>query len=105
MESFFNLVFSNPIPFLVVSLPLLYLVIRDIVRWRLNKKELELSRKRLIETEKTVEELYRKLNANRSALIQSLKDLNDKYPSLDLDSEQDPPLETFDDEESSTPAQ
>ena len=79
------IVIENPIPLILFSFPILYIAFRDLIGARLAKKNLKKQAELMRESEEKVEELYRKLNANRSSLMQSLAELDEKFPDVSVD--------------------
>jgi archaellum component FlaC len=76
MEVTWEFILSHPLIMIMVFLPLSYIIFRDVLLFFMNKSELEKQRKELIEKERRVESLFRKVENNRAKLLEDIRDID-----------------------------
>ena len=86
MEVTWEFITTHPVIMIMVFLPITYIISRDVTMFLVNKKQLEESRKDLVEKEARVEQLFRKVDRNRSKLLQDIRDIDTSIEDASSDS-------------------
>ena len=78
MDAVINFIFENSTVIILVSIPMAFIIIRDILVSRMQKRDLEMQKERVIASERCLEEIFNKIKANRTILDKQMNDLDNK---------------------------
>ena len=83
MDPVWTIIAEHPIVFLMVFLPISYLVLRDLFRFYRRRRRAGEAKKRFIESEKRLQALYKKLEENRRSLMEEIVKIDEAFPDAE----------------------